>query len=244
MPAYQRLGPYNQHCREDRREPAIELDKEQAVAVVEPDATPHFSLQHPQLLPERGILGFKSDLGLDECRQQVEGQKDQCDHDPKRDVIPSPVQCGRGFRYTQVSDFYRELAFHGGIPETEFLAMWLPSVSFSTSRVEDLLAMAERHPLFDDYWVAKNAELEKISVPAFVVASWGDHGLHHRFEERTELTGYMKLRLWVHAEGSDDMDMFVAIQKIDRTGDLVPFQGPCSHRRGGKRAIETASRAS
>jgi hypothetical protein len=104
MPAYQRLGPYNQHCREDRREPAIELDKEQAVAVVEPDATPHFSLQHPQLLPERGIFGFKSDLGLDECRQQVEGQKDQCDHDPKRDVIPSPVQCGRGFRYTQPSE--------------------------------------------------------------------------------------------------------------------------------------------
>ncbi|MGA8155419.1 MAG: hypothetical protein WB822_04225 [Rhodoplanes sp.] len=101
MPAYQRLGPYNQHCREDRREPAIELDKEQAVAVVEPDATPHSSVQHNQLLPKGGIFGFKSDLGLDECRQQVEGQKDQCDHDPKRDVIPSPVQCGRGFRYTQ-----------------------------------------------------------------------------------------------------------------------------------------------
>ena len=49
MPAHQRLWPDNQHCREDRREPAIELDKEQAVAVVEPDATPHSSLQHNQL---------------------------------------------------------------------------------------------------------------------------------------------------------------------------------------------------
>jgi hypothetical protein len=50
-----RLGPDNQRCREDRREPAIELDKEQAVAVFELDATPHFSLQHHQLLPERNF---------------------------------------------------------------------------------------------------------------------------------------------------------------------------------------------
>ncbi|MDE3077149.1 MAG: CocE/NonD family hydrolase, partial [Chloroflexota bacterium] len=38
-----------------------------------------------------------------------------------------------------VSDFYREMAFHGGIPETAFLRMWLPSVSFTATRVEDML---------------------------------------------------------------------------------------------------------
>lgn len=106
MPAHQRLWPDNQHCREDRREPAIELDKEQAVAVVEPDATPHSSLQHNQLLPEGGIFRFKSAFGLEDCSQKVEDQGDQGDHHPKRDVIPSPVQCGRGFRYTQVLDEY------------------------------------------------------------------------------------------------------------------------------------------
>ena len=100
MPAHQRLWPDKQHCREDRREPAIELDKEQAVAVVEPDATPHSSLQHNQLLPEGGIFRFKSAFGLEDCCQKVEDQGDQGDHHPKRDVIPSPVQCGRGFRYT------------------------------------------------------------------------------------------------------------------------------------------------
>ena len=52
-----------------------------------PDATPHSSLQHNQLLPEGGIFRFKSALGLDECRQQVEGQEDQRDHPRKRDVI-------------------------------------------------------------------------------------------------------------------------------------------------------------
>ncbi len=45
----------------------------------------------------------------------------------------------------------------------------------------------------------------------------------YRFTEETELTGYMKLRLWVEALGSEDMDLFVAIQKLDRDGSEVPF---------------------
>lgn len=254
-----------------------------------------------------------------------------------------------------VTDFYRELAFHGGIPETEFLAMWLPSVSFSARRVEDLIKMAKEHPLFDEYWAGKNADLSKITVPAFVVASWSDHGLHARgtlegfkkiaskekwllvhgrkkwqyfyqnverqrqffdwflkgadseikywpkvsleirerffignfrdenewplartqyielflnasdgslskspykheaqvqynvdnkddkaekaqfefeFDKKTELTGHMKLKLWVQSIGSDDMDLFVALQKIDRSGDIVPFPFFSSHEDG------------
>jgi hypothetical protein len=34
--------------------PAIKLDEEQAIAVRELDPTKHLSLQHHQLLPERG----------------------------------------------------------------------------------------------------------------------------------------------------------------------------------------------
>ena len=247
-----------------------------------------------------------------------------------------------------VSDFYRELAFHGGIPETYFYPGFQTSVSFSRYPVEDLLEMKKQHPLFDEYWASKNAELSKITVPALVVASWSDHGLHNRgtlegfnkiasrdkwlivhgrkkwqnfylpesiekqrqffnrflkgidnmvkdwprvtleirekfyvgntrtekewplarteyiplflnagsgqmrkssyknvsrtlyktddildktqnarfeyeFKERTELTGYMKLKLWVQAEGNDDMDLFVAIEKVDRNGFNVQF---------------------
>jgi predicted acyl esterase len=247
-----------------------------------------------------------------------------------------------------VSDFYRELSYHGGIPETHFRNTWQSSVNYATTRVEDFIEMADNHPLFDDYWASKNADLSKITVPAFIVASWTDHGLHNRgtlegfkkiaskdkwlivhgrkkwwhfyqkenvekqrqffnrflkgidnhvkdwpkvtleirekyyagnnrtenewplartrytkfflnadkgelsqspfkkeaqvryhasditdktqnarfeyiFEEKTELTGYMKLKLWVQADGSDDMDLFVAIEKIDRAGYIVPF---------------------
>jgi predicted acyl esterase len=247
-----------------------------------------------------------------------------------------------------VSDFYRELAFHGGIPETRFGTTWMTAVCFSTTRVEDYLEMGKRYPLFDDYWASKNADLSKITEPALVVASWTDHGMHNRgtlegfkkiaskdkwlivhgrkkwwhfykeenvekqrqffnrflkgidnhvkdwpkvtleirekyyvgnsrtenewpltrtqytklflnagdgkiseapfkkesqvrynvnnihdktqnarfefeFDDKTEVTGYMELKLWVAANSSDDMDLFVAIEKIDRAGYLVPF---------------------
>ena len=43
------------------------------------------------------------------------------------------------------------------------------------------------------------------------------------FPKATELTGHMKLRLWVETIGTDDMDLFVAVQKFDRHGKYVPF---------------------
>lgn len=43
-----------------------------------------------------------------------------------------------------------------------------------------------------------------------------------KFEEDVEITGYMKLRLWVEADGHDDMDMFVNIQKLDTQGEWLP----------------------
>jgi predicted acyl esterase len=243
------------------------------------------------------------------------------------------------------SDFYRELCFHGGI-RSNFTAMFPGTMCRARTRAEDLLGMAKEHPFFDAYWASKNAELEKITVPAFVVASWSDHGLHSRgtlegfkkissrekwlrvhgrkkwvdyyanvemqrqffdrflkgidnevkywpkvhleirershvgnyraesewplartrytplfldaassrlttsaakqeaqcsysvddlkdksqaalfelkFDERTELTGHSKLKLWVEAVGSDDMDLYVVLDKFDRSGARVPL---------------------
>ena len=41
------------------------------------------------------------------------------------------------------------------------------------------------------------------------------------FQENTELTGYMKLRLWVATNDTDDMDLFVGVKKYDRRGKEV-----------------------
>lgn len=51
----------------------------------------------------------------------------------------------------------------------------------------------------------------------------GNAAFDIRFAEDTEITGHASLKLWVEAEGSDDIDLFVALQKIDATGEPVGF---------------------
>lgn len=41
-------------------------------------------------------------------------------------------------------------------------------------------------------------------------------------DRESELIGYMKLKLWVEAEGSDDMDLVVSVEKIDVNGVAIP----------------------
>jgi predicted acyl esterase len=43
------------------------------------------------------------------------------------------------------------------------------------------------------------------------------------FSDDTELTGHTKLRLWVSTTEGDDMDLFVALRKLDVNGDEVHF---------------------
>ncbi|HEX9805897.1 MAG TPA: CocE/NonD family hydrolase [Alteraurantiacibacter sp.] len=240
------------------------------------------------------------------------------------------------------SDWYREFAYHGGIPETNFMARVSDNISYSLNRTEDTSENAKAHPLIDEFWHSKDVDLEAITQPAYVVASWSDHGLHlrgtieawkrisseqkwldihgqkkwahyymaqsrtrqlaffdhflrdrptsvaawpkvrlevrerhgaaeereesdfplartqyrrlhldaaagslsqtpgtpaelrqdaidgtatfdFRFDEETEITGHASLRLWVEAEGSDDADLFVALQKLDAKGEEVGF---------------------
>ena len=243
------------------------------------------------------------------------------------------------------SDWYREFAYHGGIPETGFVPRGSANLQWSTTRTEDTAANVRMHPLYDEYWASKESDLAAIVIPAYVVASWSDHGLHtrgtleayrklaspqkwlqvhggkkwqqyyqpqslarqlqffdhflksepstlqhwprvllevreranvgtlrmerewplartvyrplfldardgilgdhvpavsaqlsydpavpagravfdYRFKRDTELTGPMKLHLWVETQGADDMDLFVAIEKLDAHARRVPF---------------------
>jgi predicted acyl esterase len=243
------------------------------------------------------------------------------------------------------SDWYREFAYHGGIPETSFVPRGCANLQWSTTRTEDTPANVRAHPLYDAYWESKEIDLAAIEVPAYVVASWSDQGLHtrgtleayrklasrrkwlevhgrkkwqyyyrpeslekqrqffahflkgepsdlaswpkvlievrdqagvgtfrgeqewplartqlrtlylnagdgalqeslpqqvaecrydpqspsgravfhYRFAQDTELTGHMKLRLWVAAVAAADMDLFVGIEKCDAAGETVPF---------------------
>jgi uncharacterized protein len=44
-----------------------------------------------------------------------------------------------------------------------------------------------------------------------------------RFDTAAEVVGGMKLRIWMSAPDAQDMDVFVAVQKLDAYGDLTGF---------------------
>ena len=62
-------------------------------------------------------------------------------------------------------------------------------------------------------------------------AQTGEVAFRKTFSEDTELTGNMKLKLWVQADGSDDMDLFIALKKYDTEGDEVTFFGKAGYTR-------------
>lgn len=78
------------------------------------------------------------------------------------------------------SDTYREVHRHGGIPETSFWPYLAERWCRSKTRVEDLREETREHPHFDAFWASKCADLSRITVPAYVVASWTDQALHTR----------------------------------------------------------------
>ena len=247
--------------------------------------------------------------------------------------------------YDGMSDLYREIVAHGGIPNTGFISFWNAQTRNSLNKAENWMTAMRVHPFFDDYWRSKVPAVENIDVPTYVVSCWSDHAVHtrgslsafnriaskqkwlevhgrskwarmythesvrrqiaffdrflkdvpnevddwpkvrlevreridvgeeraeqewplartrytplyldastgslkrdpisqasaiaydatshepqaifsHRFTEDTELTGYFKLKLWVEADGADDMDLFAAVQKFDASDDLVNF---------------------
>lgn len=78
------------------------------------------------------------------------------------------------------TDFYREVARHGGIPCTGFFSYLCDRWNVSINEVEQIKQEVKDHPLFDEVWETKRAKLDRITVPALVTASYTDQGLHTR----------------------------------------------------------------
>ena len=76
------------------------------------------------------------------------------------------------------------------------------------------------------YLNAKNGKIGDAPVKEAAKVSYdpikGETNFEYTFRKDTELTGYMKLRLWVEAEGHDDMDLFVNIKKTSTKGEELP----------------------
>ncbi|MEW2483446.1 CocE/NonD family hydrolase [Mycobacterium sp. NPDC049093] len=73
-----------------------------------------------------------------------------------------------------VSDVYRDLVMRGGMPDTGFARQLRDNSYWGKGRKEDILAEAERYPLMNGLWQNKIPRVDRINVPAYVVASYSN----------------------------------------------------------------------
>ena len=87
-----------------------------------------------------------------------------------------------------LTDPYRDIFAFGGLSDNGFPTFWWatevkpsingPEEDFVKSDGSIPTDYLKNHPFYDDYWKAKAAKLEEISVPMLVCASFSDHCLH------------------------------------------------------------------
>jgi hypothetical protein len=80
MPTHERLRLNDRDDLQDRWEPSIQLNKEPAVIVSEPDSPLHLTPQDDQLMAECHILGFKPALRLEWRGQDGDYETQQRNH--------------------------------------------------------------------------------------------------------------------------------------------------------------------
>jgi uncharacterized protein len=113
------------------------------------------------------------------------------------------------------SDTYREVAYHGGIPDTWFWPYLWMRWGASTTQIEDWRAEMGEHPFFDAFWRSKAADFAKIRTPAFVVASWSDQGLH----TRGTLEGFKHIaseQKWLEVHGRKKWAYYYQPESVER----------------------------
>uniref|UniRef100_A0A7S3NPE5 Xaa-Pro dipeptidyl-peptidase C-terminal domain-containing protein n=1 Tax=Aureoumbra lagunensis TaxID=44058 RepID=A0A7S3NPE5_9STRA len=86
-----------------------------------------------------------------------------------------------------LTDMYRDLMCCGGVREKGFPAFWwateVKPVISSQDAFLDMekclpLEYLEKHPLFDEFWQEKAAQVQHISIPMLACSSFSDHNLH------------------------------------------------------------------
>ncbi len=73
-----------------------------------------------------------------------------------------------------VSDVYRDLVMRGGMPDIGFARQLQNGSFFGKNQKEDIISEVERYPLMNDLWENKIPAFDRITVPAYVVASYSN----------------------------------------------------------------------
>jgi hypothetical protein len=111
-----------------------------------------------------------------------------------------------------LSDFYREHGTRGGIPDTGFNDLVMLHL-YGNNRIEDLSGMIRKYPMMNSYWEGKAADLERIEVPAYVVASWTNElHTHGTFEGFRRLSSEHK---WLRVHNTHEWFDYYASENVD-----------------------------
>jgi hypothetical protein len=94
-------------------------------------------------------------------------------------------------------DVYRENMLRGGIPDCKFHDEDIAPFIYGQNNTEDLSAMGDQYPLMNAYWADKRPELDRITIPAYVVASWTSpihpHGTLEAFREISSTSKWLRV---------------------------------------------------
>ncbi len=96
---------------------------------------------------------------------------------------------------------------------------------FQTTRPETdfpIPRTAYRRYFLDASAAAMGAVAPEASASVSYSAEEGEAVFNLTFDEDTEITGFMKARLWVEADGNDEMDLFLTVLKLDAEGRFLP----------------------
>lgn len=125
-----------------------------------------------------------------------------------------------------LTDIYRDAIFHGGMEEEGFFKGWykyrILKAARSGSKPEDFIGELEKNLTYNDFYKERTPDLSKITVPAFIVASWGDHGLH----TRGTLEGYKQIASkdkWLYVHGLKKWEFFYSDEGVSEQKRFLDY---------------------
>ena len=117
------------------------------------------------------------------------------------------------------TDPFREVLYHGGIPETVFTRFWVNRVRNCANQVKPLppfpiFQLGHKNP-----WLLKKIQeapvlhLKDITVPALICATWSDQGLHSRgsFEGYKQISSEYK---WLFTHGREKWSTYYSEEAL------------------------------
>ena len=111
-----------------------------------------------------------------------------------------------------MSDPYRDVMFHGGVPETAFFRGWSRANDNTASQTGSSVGPSRTPPIGE---IRQNrAQLERIQVPALICGSFSDQGLHTRgaFDAYQRIGSQHK---WLYTHGRGKWTVYYSEQALD-----------------------------